>query len=638
MTPAYNYLEEYEKAEEAYLEGNFALAAEIIDYLAEQLPQNPNVILLRGHIYCYGFQNYALAREQYKNVLKLSREQALLDFAISGIKQIEQLEQLEHNSRKTELVSQRKKIEQEKSVNNKQKQVNKNINITQGFIDKLIDKISNILKEQHALTETDEEQAEAIESLLNKLSSLENNFDELTKSLAQGSYPVKLARSIRVAESKITLQIIPVAINKAELIDTYNEIVALLSGYTIPVTLTADSYRGTNSNEIVLETTVKGNYWAICTQEGKEHKYWLVPNNNLSFNVHKLKTVENLFQLKGDYNSENCEFILQEPAILSLLPNNKQWKLLQPGILVFGNNLKSTSRQQKQINVANSDSSELKQILSSLTAFKTEVQQLNNKVSQLEIKSEISQKTYQREKQAWLSQKQALNQRLDEVNQFKSQLSEFKTQIANSFNKYHRDLNNEEQDRLSYKQKIEQKLQNIISHNKNDSVAVRDNNAVNNSDRAKTNSNKQRYNEVKSVEVDKNQNAELDLKTKISRFRQDYSKDIKLISDRIVAKVAISVDTLEQITFYTPDTIILENTYHGKYWIIDYLGVYFLVPSEIEQITKAKETALTVVQLLFYTSGYYPGYSSYHLIRPAIVTKISANQWKLEEKGKFNFS
>ena len=514
--------------------------------------------------------------------------------------------------------------------------VNKNITVTQGFVDKLIDKISNILKEQHALSETDEEQAEAIESLLNKLSSLENNFDELTKSLSRGSYPVKLARSVKVAESKIKPQIIPVAISKAELIDTYNEIAALLFGYTIPVTLTPDSYRNVNSNEIVLETTVKGNYWAICTQEeNKQYKYWLVPNNNLSFNVHKLKTVENLFQLKGDYNSANSEFVLQEPAILSLLPNNKQWQLLQPGILVFGSNLKSTSLQPKLINVANSESSEIKQILSSLTAFKTEVQQLNSKVSQLEIQSEISQKAYQREKQEWLSQKQALNQQLGEVNQFKSQLSDFKTQIADSFDKYHGDG----EDRLSYKQKIEQKLQNIISPIKNNSVAVQDDSAINtNSDIIENSPEKKVFNDVKSTETEKNQDPKIGIKTKISRFRQDYTKDIKLISDRIVAKVAISVDTLEQITFYTPDTIILENTYHGKYWIIDYLNIYFLIPSEIEQITKAKETALTVARLLFYTSGYYPGYSSYHLIRPAIVTKISTNQWKLEEKGNFNFS
>lgn len=111
-----------------------------------------------------------------------------------------------------------------------------------------------------------------------------------------------------------------------------------------------------------------------------------------------------------------------------------------------------------------------------------------------------------------------------------------------------------------------------------------------------------------------------------------------LISDRLVAKVTISVETLAEITFYKPDKIILENTTYGKYWIIDYLGNYFLIPSEIQQITEVKETSLTVARLLFHLSGYYPQYSNYHLIRPAIVTKLSENKWKLEEKGKFNFS
>jgi hypothetical protein len=145
-------------------------------------------------------------------------------------------------------------------------------------------------------------------------------------------------------------------------------------------------------------------------------------------------------------------------------------------------------------------------------------------------------------------------------------------------------------------------------------------------------------NKIDNAEIKDSQNTKIDLKTKISRFRQDYTKDIKLISDKIIAKVAISVDTLEEITFHKPDLIILENTPHGKYWIIDYLGACFLIPSEIDQITNATETSLTVAKILFDLAGYYPQYSSYHLIRPVIVTKVSTNQWKLEEKGKFNFS
>ena len=93
MASGTNYSQEYAQAEKAYLESNFALAAEIIDHLAEEFPQDPNVLLLRGHIYCYGFQNYELATKQYQSVLELSEEQDLLDFARSGIEQVEQLEQ-----------------------------------------------------------------------------------------------------------------------------------------------------------------------------------------------------------------------------------------------------------------------------------------------------------------------------------------------------------------------------------------------------------------------------------------------------------------------------------------------------------------------------------------------------------------
>lgn len=509
----------------------------------------------------------------------------------------------------------------------------KNTVVTQGFVDKLIDKIGKILKEQHALVERDEEQAEEIESLLNKVSSIENDFEELTKSLAKGSYPLKLARSIKVTQSLSPVKVTPIAISKAQLIATYNELVAVLSGYIIPVTLTPDSYRGENSDGIILETTVKGNYWAIATLENKQHQYWLVPNNNISFNIHKLKTVESLFQLKGDYDSPNSDFILEEPAVLSLLPDNKQWKLLQPGTLLFGSNLKSISPQNKKsANVADDEQSKInKQLLSGLTAFQTEVDRLNSKISQLEIQSKISHQAYQREKKEWLSEKGTLNQQLGEIAELKSQLSNFKTKIVNSFDNYN--LASIESDRNV----------NNDSNPTNESPEgslydeTGDRSFFDNSNNQQD-INPENHYKIEDLKNQDNKNIKINLTTQISQFRQAYTQDIKLIQDLIIAKVAISVETLEQITFYKPNTIILENTSHGKYWIIDYSGNYFLVPSEIQHVTEAKETSLTIARLLFHLSGYYPQYSSYHLIRPAIVTKVSTNQWRLEEKGKFNFS
>ena len=98
MASGTNYSQEYAQAEKAYLQGDFTQAAEIIDRLAEEFSDNPNVLLLRGHIYCYGFQNYELAQQHYEAVLELSQEQSLLDFAYNGIEQVRHLQQQSENN------------------------------------------------------------------------------------------------------------------------------------------------------------------------------------------------------------------------------------------------------------------------------------------------------------------------------------------------------------------------------------------------------------------------------------------------------------------------------------------------------------------------------------------------------------
>lgn len=302
---------------------------------------------------------------------------------------------------------------------------NKKVVVTQEFVDKLIDKISKILKAQYTLFEHDNEKQELIELLSKKVSLIEGNFEELTKSLAKGSYPVKLARSIKVTESLITPQIQAIEISKSQLIQTYNEIVALLSGYAIPVTLTPESYRNLDRDSIFLETTIKGNYWVITTIEDKQHQYWLVPNSNLKFNIHQLKTIEILFTFKGNYNSQTTEFILQEPASLSLLPNNKHWKLLQPGILFFGEN-KTTQPEISQTNTTpnNTQQAEInRQISSNIITLTTTVKELNDKVLALEIDATVAQKEHQREQQKWQTEKQALNKKLQEFITSQSQLN-----------------------------------------------------------------------------------------------------------------------------------------------------------------------------------------------------------------------
>lgn len=84
------YASEYQRAERAYMQGKYEEAAAIIDRLAEQNPSDPSVCLLRGHIYCYGLQQYDIAQEQYQNVLTLTTDADFVDFAQNGLTDINQ--------------------------------------------------------------------------------------------------------------------------------------------------------------------------------------------------------------------------------------------------------------------------------------------------------------------------------------------------------------------------------------------------------------------------------------------------------------------------------------------------------------------------------------------------------------------
>ncbi|NJL37295.1 MAG: HAMP domain-containing protein [Leptolyngbyaceae cyanobacterium SM1_4_3] len=79
------YAQEYQQAEKAYMQGSYEEAATIVDRLVEDYPEDPNVRLLRGHIYCYGLQQYEVALEQYQSVLGLTSDAEYLDYANNGM-------------------------------------------------------------------------------------------------------------------------------------------------------------------------------------------------------------------------------------------------------------------------------------------------------------------------------------------------------------------------------------------------------------------------------------------------------------------------------------------------------------------------------------------------------------------------
>jgi twitching motility protein PilJ len=82
-----DYTQVYGQAQKAYMQGNYQEAAAIVDKMVEDYPQDPSVRLLRGHIYCYGLQQYDVAREQYELVLQLTSEADFINYANNGIEE-----------------------------------------------------------------------------------------------------------------------------------------------------------------------------------------------------------------------------------------------------------------------------------------------------------------------------------------------------------------------------------------------------------------------------------------------------------------------------------------------------------------------------------------------------------------------
>ncbi len=83
--------QEYERAKTAYITGNYEQAAEIIEKLVQDSPDDPEILLLRGHIYCY-FQDFEAAKEQYNLVLQVTDSDDYLECAYSGLETVEQWE------------------------------------------------------------------------------------------------------------------------------------------------------------------------------------------------------------------------------------------------------------------------------------------------------------------------------------------------------------------------------------------------------------------------------------------------------------------------------------------------------------------------------------------------------------------
>jgi twitching motility protein PilJ len=91
MVSKTDFAQEYQRAETAYMEGEYEEAAAIVDGLVEEFPDDPSARLLKGHIYCYGLQQFETAAEQYESVLQLTAEPDFVEYANGGLEYVNQV-------------------------------------------------------------------------------------------------------------------------------------------------------------------------------------------------------------------------------------------------------------------------------------------------------------------------------------------------------------------------------------------------------------------------------------------------------------------------------------------------------------------------------------------------------------------
>lgn len=84
-----DYLDSYKQACTAYAQQKYEVAATLVDEVVQNVPDDPNCHLLRGHIY-YVLQQYDVAKTEYQKVLQLSDDQEIIGFANNGLQNINQ--------------------------------------------------------------------------------------------------------------------------------------------------------------------------------------------------------------------------------------------------------------------------------------------------------------------------------------------------------------------------------------------------------------------------------------------------------------------------------------------------------------------------------------------------------------------
>jgi hypothetical protein len=172
------------------------------------------------------------------------------------------------------------------------------------------------------------------ETLIQKIEQLEHRLNSLEKSREIENFPGGLTNAVRITGALDLPKITKLNLSTDKLVEIYNDVPEILANNAVEVTLTSDSYRQNTNGEIFVEKSKNGNYWVIAKYN---LSYWLLPKGSLKINILKQKSLKSLFTFQGQQSDYVNEFMLIQPASVSMMPSGQLWKLQELGILEFSN-------------------------------------------------------------------------------------------------------------------------------------------------------------------------------------------------------------------------------------------------------------------------------------------------------------
>ena len=101
-----------------------------------------------------------------------------------------------------------------------------------------------------------------------------------------------------------------------------------------------------------------------------------------------------------------------------------------------------------------------------------------------------------------------------------------------------------------------------------------------------------------------------------------------------VTKVSIPQETLEKARSITQSELKFVEDKKGNYWIVDWQGVYCLIPKENNIINQHQYGNF---QRVFNCLDYQELYTDFEIVKPATVINRDGDNWRLETKGKIKF-